>query len=61
MPHLKKTNWFLMQYDGEMVTEPQIEEGITKVEWLFPDELNKIKYTAWLSLMELINSSVLRT
>ncbi|MCX6326146.1 MAG: NUDIX domain-containing protein [Bacteroidia bacterium] len=59
--YLKKTNWFLMQYDGEMVTEPQTDEGITKVEWLFPDELNKIKCNAWLSLMELINSSILRT
>jgi len=59
--YLKKTSWFLMQYDGKMVTEPQTEEGITKVEWLFPDELSKIKSSAWLSLMDLINSSVLRT
>jgi 8-oxo-dGTP pyrophosphatase MutT (NUDIX family) len=59
--YLKKTSWFLMQYDGEMITEPQIDEGITKIEWLSPDELNKIKSSAWLSLMELINSSVLRT
>jgi 8-oxo-dGTP pyrophosphatase MutT (NUDIX family) len=59
--YLKKTSWFLMQYDGEMITKPQVDEGITKVEWLFPDELNKIKGNAWLSLMELINSSVLRT
>ena len=49
-----------MHYDGEMVTEPQVEEGITKVEWLFPDELNSIKSSAWLSLMDLINDSVLR-
>ncbi len=59
--YLKKTNWYLMEYDGEMITEPQVEEGITKVEWLFPDELNKIKGNAWLSLMDLINSSILRT
>jgi 8-oxo-dGTP pyrophosphatase MutT (NUDIX family) len=58
--YLKKTNWFLMKYDGEMITEPQLSEGITKVEWLFPDELNSIKSTAWLSLMEVINSSILR-
>jgi 8-oxo-dGTP pyrophosphatase MutT (NUDIX family) len=58
--YLKKTSWFLMKYDGEMITEPQIEEGITKVEWLLPDELNKIKSSAWLSLSEVINSSVLR-
>jgi hypothetical protein len=49
-----------MQYSGEMVTEPQLEEGITRVEWLFPDELNSIKSSAWLSLMDLINCSVLR-
>ena len=58
--YLKKTNWFLMGYDGEMITEPQEEEGITKVEWLLPDELNRIKSNAWLSLMEVINSSILK-
>lgn len=59
--YLKKTSWFLMDYGGVMVLEPQINEGITKVEWLSPDELSKIKGTAWLSLMDLINVSVLRT
>jgi len=59
--YLKKTNWFLMDYSGIMVLEPQINEGITKVEWLSADELSKIKSTAWLSLMDLINSSILRT
>jgi 8-oxo-dGTP pyrophosphatase MutT (NUDIX family) len=58
--YLKRTNWFLMDYEGEMITEPQAEEGITKVEWLLPDELNNIKSSAWLSLMEVINSSVLK-
>lgn len=58
--YLKKTSWFLMDYDGEMLTEPQAEEGITKVEWLLPDELCIIKNTAWLSLMDMINTSVLK-
>jgi 8-oxo-dGTP pyrophosphatase MutT (NUDIX family) len=58
--YLKKTNWFLMSYDGKMRIEPQSSEGITKVEWLFPDELNSIKSSAWLSLMDLINCSILR-
>jgi hypothetical protein len=49
-----------MRYTGEMTTVPQTEEGITKVEWLFPDELNKIKSTAWLSLMDMINSSIFK-
>jgi len=58
--YLKKTHWFLMNYNGEMIMEPQLSEGITRVEWLLPDELNSIKSNAWLSLMELINSSILR-
>jgi 8-oxo-dGTP pyrophosphatase MutT (NUDIX family) len=58
--YLKKTSWFLMEYDGDMITEPQINEGITKVEWLSPDELSKIKSSAWLSLMDLINTSILK-
>jgi len=58
--YLKKTSWYLMNYDGEMIIEPQTAEGITKVEWLFPDELNSIKSSAWLSLMDLINCSILR-
>jgi hypothetical protein len=49
-----------MNYEGEMIREPQVSEGITRVEWLFPDELNVIKSSAWLSLMDLINCSVLR-
>jgi hypothetical protein len=50
-----------MKYDGPMVTEPQLEEGITRIQWLHPDELNNIKGNAWLSLMDVINTSVLRT
>jgi 8-oxo-dGTP pyrophosphatase MutT (NUDIX family) len=57
--YLKKTNWFLMNYDGKMIIEPQLKEGITSVEWLLPDEISKIKSSAWLSLMDLINSSIL--
>ena len=58
--YLKKTSWYFMKYNGEMIMEPQKSEGITKVEWLFPDELNSIKSSAWLSLMDLINCSILR-
>jgi 8-oxo-dGTP pyrophosphatase MutT (NUDIX family) len=58
--YLKKTNWFLMSYDGTLIFKPQTNEGITKVEWLLPDEISKIKPGAWLSLSDMINSSVLR-
>ncbi len=48
-----------MEYNGKMISEPQTGEGITSVEWLTPDELNKIKNSSWLSLMDFINSVVL--
>jgi 8-oxo-dGTP pyrophosphatase MutT (NUDIX family) len=58
--YLKQTHWFLMKYEGEMICDPQKEEGISKVEWLFPDEISRIKPGAWLSLTDVINSSVLK-
>jgi 8-oxo-dGTP pyrophosphatase MutT (NUDIX family) len=58
--YLKKTSWFLMNYDGNMIIKPQEKEGITRVEWLLPDELSKLKSSAWLSLMDLINSSIFK-
>nr|MCU0409262.1 hypothetical protein [Bacteroidales bacterium] len=58
--YLKKTSWFLMGYDGEMVKEPQLQEGITRVEWLLPEEISRIKSNAWLSLMDMINTSVFK-
>jgi 8-oxo-dGTP pyrophosphatase MutT (NUDIX family) len=59
--YLKKTSWFLMSYDKEIIFSPQEEEGITKVEWLLPDEISTIKKSVWLSLTDLINSSILKT
>ena len=59
--YLKKTSWFLMGYDGEMITKPQTEEGITNVEWLLPDEFNDFKKSTWASLTDILNSSVLKT
>jgi 8-oxo-dGTP pyrophosphatase MutT (NUDIX family) len=58
--YLKKTHWFLMKYEGDMICNPQTEEGISKVAWLFPDEISRIKPGAWLSLTDVINSSVLK-
>ena len=58
--YLKKTSWFLMNYDGKMIIKPQEKEGITSVEWLLPDDLSKLKSSAWLSLMDLINSYIFK-
>jgi 8-oxo-dGTP pyrophosphatase MutT (NUDIX family) len=57
--YLKKTNWFLMDYTGEMIEAPQQEEGITEAHWLKPERVCIIRQNAWDSLTDLINISVL--
>ena len=54
-PYMKKTHWFTMSYSGEMITQPQAEEGITHAEWLAPDEIAKIKSNTFQSLLDLLN------
>ena len=40
---LKRTDWYLMQYNGQDLNlTPQLEEGITNVKWLSKSE-SKIK------------------
>jgi len=58
--YLKTTNWFLMGYAGEMITNPQTEEGITSVKWLLPEEFNNLKSLVWHSLTDMLISSVLK-
>ena len=55
---LKKTQWFLMHYGGRLIAEPEIHEGITRAEWLFPDEVSRIRERAWPSLLDVINTYV---
>lgn len=54
-PYMKKTWWFRMSYSGEMITEPQAEEGITHAEWLEPKEIARIKDNTFQSLLDLLN------
>jgi 8-oxo-dGTP pyrophosphatase MutT (NUDIX family) len=54
-PYMKKTWWFRMSYSGEMITEPQAEEGITHAEWLEPKEIARIKENTFQSLLDLLN------
>ncbi|MBE0666703.1 MAG: NUDIX domain-containing protein [Bacteroidales bacterium] len=54
-PYMKKTHWFRMTYAGDMITDPQAEEGITHAEWLAPSEIAKIKDNTFTSLMDLLN------
>ncbi|HCI54391.1 MAG TPA: NUDIX domain-containing protein [Bacteroidales bacterium] len=57
--YLKKTEWFLMGYDGIMMAQPEKKEGITEVGWLLPEEISNIRTEIWPSLMDMINKIIL--
>jgi len=59
--YLKQTHWFMMHYNGEMIENPQADEGISEAKWMTPDKICVIRKSAWHSLTELINSSILST
>ena len=54
--YLKRTYWFHMSYNGEMIENPQAEEGITEARWLKPEKICIIRQSAWHSLTDLINT-----
>ncbi len=55
---LKRTYWYEMktEFSGQLI--PQEEEGITKVEWLGIDELDKVRNNTFKSILELLNGAV---
>lgn len=57
-PYMKKTWWFRMRYEGEMITDPQVTEGITHAEWLAPDEIARIKNNTFHNLLDLLNHTL---
>lgn len=53
-PTIKKTYWFALEYDGPKEVKGQLDEGITKVEWLKSDELKKVFKNTYPSILEVI-------
>jgi len=51
---LKKTTWFVLNYEGSKVVKAQSEEGITQVKWLKTDEIKKIKNNTYSSVLDVI-------
>ncbi len=51
---IKKTYWFEMfsDYDGDL--KPQLDEGITKVKWIGPRKLKKVKKNIYANIESLI-------
>lgn len=52
--YLKATHWYLMFYDGEDELVPQIEEDITKAEWVSNQNSGKVLNTTYASIEALI-------
>lgn len=55
VPTLKKTFWYELSYDGSKKLKPQMEEGITKVEWIEKDKINKKYDKTYASIKEVID------
>jgi 8-oxo-dGTP pyrophosphatase MutT (NUDIX family) len=56
--YLKKTHWFTMKYSGNETPKPQLEEGLTKVEWI---EKSKTKYyfkNMFASIIDVLKSEI---
>ena len=51
---IKKTYWFEMfsEYEGDL--KPQLNEGITKVKWIGPKKLKKVKKNIYANIESLI-------
>ncbi len=57
LPHLKKTRWFEMQYEGAGNPKPQTEEFITKVIWAREKDLNIIQKNTYPSIKDLLKEA----
>ncbi|MFP4367036.1 MAG: NUDIX hydrolase [Bacteroidales bacterium] len=54
LPHLKKTHWFEMTYEGNKKPEPQTEEFITNIIWAGEKDLGLIRNNTYPSILDLL-------
>lgn len=52
---LKKTWWYEMSCSSNQVLMPQLEEGITKVEWLSKEDVTKALSGTYFSVVDVVN------
>jgi 8-oxo-dGTP pyrophosphatase MutT (NUDIX family) len=55
---LKETKWFLMNYSGNEIPRPQIEEKIEEVKWFSLAELDQVKANTYASLADFLEKSL---
>jgi ADP-ribose pyrophosphatase YjhB (NUDIX family) len=51
---LKKTTWFILNYEGSNEVEAQAEEGIKEVVWLKKNQLSKVKKNTYSSVIDVL-------
>ena len=51
---LKRTFWFLFDYEGPEHTTPQLEEGISEAVWAEKDQLSAYSAGSWCSVSDII-------
>lgn len=54
--HLKRTHWYLMRGDSSEPLAAQTEEAIDAVQWLGPDELERMRRDTYPSLLPVLNA-----
>jgi 8-oxo-dGTP pyrophosphatase MutT (NUDIX family) len=57
LPHLKKTRWFEMLYEGNVTPRPQKEEFITRIVWAREKDLKIIKKNTYPSITDLLKEA----
>lgn len=55
---LKQNHWFAMQYKGNEILIPQIEEGITRAEWKGSEKMDEVFSNTYSSLHELLHNDL---
>ena len=55
---LKETKWFLMNYTGNKIPQPQLEEKIEEVKWFSFAEIEQVKANTYSSLIDFLEKSL---
>lgn len=55
---LKETHWFLMKSNGEGILKPQIEEGISGLEWVESQSISEMAGKVYLSLQSVVEDAI---
>lgn len=53
---IKKTYWFMLEYDGTKKTFPQIEEGITRAKWMNVEDILALRGKTYGSISHVIDT-----